>query len=628
VRKILTGTAAQKFQQSIENFENEVYRADTHPPLKTLLAALDAVGTSLAKGGLAESGTAQSTRDYWYTRFASAITTYVIDERTKFTLDDLREVCRRKQSITYIFSASGYRSMSHLIALMSKQEADGRKTVATDRVGVLLGLIGIDSLTETLLELALKQKPEVLFILAMGWLNQRAILTAQGEKNRTRLLASGPSFASFEITSKDIPQVVNAWMYCSYASSPEKHHIKDAYNAQLSNLLSRANVTVNSKVYQPCAKPKMVVIHERFRKQHAMFRCYLPIIQQLRGFFELIAIADEETIDDAANDLFDDVIRLPKSRPSVGDIAKQIEALQPDMVYYPSLGMSHWVVLLANLRLAPVQIMTHGHPATSRLATIDYVYTFHMEGDTSKILTETHIKGPRELDFALHSDAPDELPALVPPSDREVRIAVNAKVMKLSHRLIDICNAVSKQALFPVKFTFFPGERGLYFDGLEPAIRARVPNATVKPYMHYRPFLEEISRCDLAFAAFPFGNTNSTVDTCLMGLPTVAHFGPENPAQSDAAVLRTAGFPDWLVTKTDQEYLDLAVRLVNEPELRASVTQHLSREAIRARLYNYAADGDGDRVGEVFYKLYQNHERLAASNQKVYDYTEILGLPV
>lgn len=617
----------EQFKRVIEAYEKRVFDPKSQASVKDLIDVINGVGEACAQTGLAESGTSATLREHWYTRLAAAITAFASDPDTKINMADLREICRRKQSIAYIFSASGYRSTSHILTLMSEREGDGRQTIRPDRAAVLLAMLGIDDVTQPLMDLALTQSPEMLFVLTLGWLNQRAILTAQGERNRTTLLSSGELFASHEIQAADIPQLVNAWMYCTYASTPGKHAIKDTFNAQIATLLNKSGVSSTPRRYRKTKKPRLVVIHERFRNQHAMFRCYLPIIKQLRTYFEMIAIADEEQIDSAADVLFDEVIRFPKPRPSVQDIAKQVEALKPDMVYYPSLGMSHWVVLLATLRLAPVQIMTHGHPATSRMPTIDYVYTFHMEGDTSKIVTETHIMGPRELDFAAHSDAPPELPNLVAPSDREVRVAVHAKVMKLSYRLIDICNQVTKKATVPVQFTFFPGERGLFYDGLEPAIRARVPNATVAPYMNYRPFLDALSRCDLAFASFPFGNTNSTVDTCLMGLPTVAHFGPEGPAQTDAAVLRTAGFPEWLITRTDQEYLDLALRLINEPELRARVTQQMSRTITRERLFNFAPDADGDKVAEIFYKLYLNHERLAASDQRVYDYKDILALP-
>ena len=127
--------------------------------------------------------------------------------------------------------------------------------------------------------------------------------------------------------------------------------------------------------------------------------------------------------------------------------------------------MSHWTVMLAQLRLAPIQIMTHGHPATSMSDVIDYAYVCDQEGDVGPLYSEK-LLGSKFASFAPHTALPLETPPLLPASSREVRVAVNSKVMKLSHRLLGICRRLAEEADVPVKFSFFPGERGLFFDGL------------------------------------------------------------------------------------------------------------------------------------------------------------------
>jgi predicted O-linked N-acetylglucosamine transferase (SPINDLY family) len=49
-----------------------------------------------------------------------------------------------------------------------------------------------------------------------------------------------------------------------------------------------------------------------------------------------------------------------------------MKAANPDIIYYPSIGMAIWVIAMASLRLAPIQVMTYGHPATSNSPYIDY----------------------------------------------------------------------------------------------------------------------------------------------------------------------------------------------------------------------------------------------------------------
>ena len=163
-------------------------------------------------------------------------------------------------------------------------------------------------------------------------------------------------------------------------------------------------------------------------------------------------------------------------------------------------------------------------------------------------------------------------------------------------------------------------------DGLDAAIRTHLPTANVVPYIGYEKFLTEMCKCDFALAAFPFGNTNSTVDTCMLGLPTVAHFGPEIAAQSDRMVLRTAGFPDWLVCDNDEDYFQAALRLINEPSARRDVMEGNDRQAVRQRLLSQSSAVAREPFGEVLYKVHRNLFLLGNSDKRVIDFTDILAL--
>jgi hypothetical protein len=197
----------------------------------------------------------------------------------------------------------------------------------------------------------------------------------------------------------------------------------------------------------------------------------------------------------------------------------------------------------------------------------------------------------------------------------------------LSWRLIEVCKRIEKEAKVPVSFSFFPGERLLFMDGLEAAIRSQLPTANVIPYLGYESFLKELCKCDLALAAFPFGNTNSTVDTSLLGLPTVAHFGSESPAQTDALILEMAGLPGWLVSNNDEDYFKTALRLVNDPAARIEAMAGLSRGTLRDRLI-YSADPGSQRepFGDVLRGVYKHFEAFQNSPKRQFDYAEILAM--
>ena len=574
----------KSFYEAVQQLELALI-AQEASPLNLVLSCLDHVSKFCASGGLRERGLPPNKVEHWYTRLAAAITTVVVNPQTLITQALLREICRRKQMLVYIFNASGYRDMQHLVSLMSQKTSEGNISIKRDRAAVLLAFLGLDDVSDVLMATALQQPPAILFELMIGWLNQRAVLTAQGERNRTALLLAGDRITDYQIADRDIQHMVNAWMYSTYADTPRKHDIKKAFNKMFVSLLDRAGIRPPSPELKQKRRPRVLVIHERFIKMHAMYRCYAAYVRGLNRHFEVHALAEEMWIDEASNELFQSITRLEKDSKRIKDIVEIIADICPDIIWYPSLGMSHWTVLLANLRLAPLQIMTHGHPATSCSEAMDYLYLTTYRGDPSECHSEEVLVGSAtSISFDPHTDLSTCLPPLADESEREVRVAVNSKVMKLSSRLMNVCKELNRKAEYPLKFVFFPGERHLYFDGLASAISNEIPNSVVMPYMSYERFLREISQCDLALAAFPFGNTNGTVDTCLLGLPTVAHFGPETPAQSDSLVMKTAGYPDWCVCETDTQYLTAALRIVNDPALRAKLKREANREEIRDAL--------------------------------------------
>lgn len=616
----------ESFHGHVLNYEQALIQPPAEGLMQATLELVDGIGRVCAKGGFVERGIAISTREHWYTRAAAALTRFVTATDTRITQADLVLLSIRKQPIAYIFSASGYRSTRHFVDLISRRGENGKLIADRERAAVVLATMSLDDVSGDLMELALKQPAQVLLFLMLGWLNQRAILTAQGEENRSRLLKAGHLIADATITDRELPSLINAWMYSSYATEPRKHDIKRWFNHLLCKRMSEAGISPSPVSYIKKRKPKILVVHERFLKEHAMYRCYAPLLRTLNDHFETVALVESKMVDSAADDIFQEVIRLGDTLPDVKAITALIQAQEPDIIYYPSLGMSHWTVMVAGLRLAPIQVMTHGHPATSMLDTIDYAYVCAMDGDLSRVHSEFTVTGPATAIFEAHSNLPATLPPLLEPSDREVRIAVNSKVMKLSWRLLEICKRLEREALVPVRFSFFPGERFAYMDGLEAAITAELPMATVEPYVDYETFLNKICECDMALAAFPFGNTNSTVDSCLLGLPTVAHFGPESPAQTDRLVLKTAGLPDWLICDNDEEYFNTALRLVNDKSAREDAMAGISRAQMYENLIGNSVRREAEPFGDIMYQIHRNHEQLQELPDRVMDYTALLGM--
>ena len=76
--------------------------------------------------GLVSSGNNLALVEHWYTRLATAISSWALHPDEVLNPAKLEELVRRKNEIVYIFAASGFRNMTHLISQLSKSREKGK----------------------------------------------------------------------------------------------------------------------------------------------------------------------------------------------------------------------------------------------------------------------------------------------------------------------------------------------------------------------------------------------------------------------------------------------------------------------------------------------------------------------
>ena len=562
---------------------------------------------------------------HWQTRFGSALTRWVLMPSTVVTQKQLEQLCFRKRHLSYLFAASGFRSTGHLGHNAVTRHADGQETIALSKLAVVLALMSINDVPSSFMDKALQFDPQVLLPLMLGWLSERANLTRLGEENRSRLLASAEKVRGANINHGYLNTFTAAWMFCSYAELPEKHDFKAVLNDILCQHLKTLPLPSGQVAAKSRSRPVALVILENLHSWHAMYRCYEKQLRSMRQYFQLIAIADKQRIDAKGAELFDDGHYYDLGGSPLDKTVQIIREISPDLIYYPSVGMHPWIICLANLRLAPIQLAALGHPATTRSAEMDYVITC-VEGDVEKVCGERILVWEDDVLFSAHPDLQGfDLPEKV-YSSGTVNIGVASKVMKLNYRLLDICRSIRANANCKVNFHFFPGESKIALDGVAAMIDRELPGANVYGEMPYLSLMTLLANCDLCLSAFPFGNTNGTVDACLLGIPNIAHFGPEPPAQTDKLVFRKAGYPLWLVAHSDEEYLATALRLINKPtelaELRASLPQ---RDVAARNMFGDEDAAKPNSFGDLMNWVWHNHTRILESGTRVIRWADIQG---
>jgi predicted O-linked N-acetylglucosamine transferase (SPINDLY family) len=181
-----------------------------------------------------------------------------------------------------------------------------------------------------------------------------------------------------------------------------------------------------------------------------------------------------------------------------------------------------------------------------------------------------------------------------------VRIAIAATTMKLNPRMMRTLRKISDTAKAPVHYEFLTGfASGLVREQVGNFVRAYLANATVHQHQPYTQYMERVAGCDLFLNPFPYGNMNGVADMTMAGLVGVCRTGPQVHEHIDEGMFRRAGFPDWLIAKTDDEYVAAAVRLIEN---------HDERLALRRGLIGRGGDqvfleGRPEVLGEKFAEL-------------------------
>jgi predicted O-linked N-acetylglucosamine transferase (SPINDLY family) len=132
----------------------------------------------------------------------------------------------------------------------------------------------------------------------------------------------------------------------------------------------------------------------------------------------------------------------------------------------------------------------------------------------------------------------------------------------------------------PVHFHFLIGQaQGLTYPNVQRVVAQYLgDHVTVYPHQHYVAYMDIIAGCDMFINPFPFGNTNGIIDTISAGLVGVCKTGPEVHEHIDEGLFRRLGLPDWLIAKTEDEYVLAAVRLATNHQERLTLREQHSGE--------------------------------------------------
>jgi len=541
--------------------------------LQMALNVLQAIDKSLGGIGGVETGGAYSVAGeedaavVFATRFAAAFGRLVTEPDLEISAPNYERLATQHRWIDLIFSLSGFRSSDSFLSLIAQHEADGRATFARENILRMLLLFGMTSVLEIDFERLWRANRAAAAVALLSYISSRYVFTRRAMDFRERLLEWLPDrLAEVNIGGVTLSNLSQIYMHCSYAFTPKKHAIKRPLLEQMRRACLEAGAAEAAEWAPPPSDERatVVVVGEQFVEGHATFRCFAPAVRSLRRRFNVIGVVYPDPGQAPMAAFFDETIAIPTGDflAAVRAVAADVVARRPALIWYLGVGMIPQVIALASLRLAPIQCASIGHNASTMSPVIDYFVLPEDWIGARECFSEKILALPKAaMPFAPRSRPQPRQQ----PSDRTVRVAICASIMKLNPVLFDAISRIAAKAGAEVEFHLFSlAATGLAYFALARAVHDSIPCAVVHPHAPYEIYMERLAKCDFFLSPFPHGGMTSIIDTFQLGMPGVCLDGAEPHAHADAALFARIGLPTELATKSVDEYVAAAVRLIDD----------------------------------------------------------------
>ncbi len=258
------------------------------------------------------------------------------------------------------------------------------------------------------------------------------------------------------------------------------------------------------------------------------------------------------------------------------------------------------------LKPAPVQVTYLGYPNTTGLRAIDYRLTDTVADPPGQeaVHTEELVHLPRGF---LCYAPPEAAPAISPLPAAErgcVTYGSFNHLAKMTHEVIRVWAGILQRAAgarLVLKNRSFQdssvrdrykalfAQEGITAERID--LLGFVPSSTDHLGLYHR--------IDIALDTFPYNGTTTTCEALWMGVPVITIAGNRHAGRVGASLLTRVGLTD-LIADTQDEYVDVAVRLAHDVERLAALRTGLRGQLARSPVC------DGKAFAEQLEEAYRN----------------------
>jgi hypothetical protein len=368
----------------------------------------------------------------------------------------------------------------------------------------------------------------------------------------------------------------------TYVLPENDRYMKSEFNKRIQAMIGAVPINNHPR------RRSVAIVTAKWFSGSAVYRSLSPYVYSLSNHYDLTLIHLGPKRDNLDTSKFSRVLHVATQGANLdlSDVATN----DFQVAYYPDIGMTPESILLSNIRLAPIQAVGYGHPVSTFGSKIDYFI-----GGTDTEVPELASQNYSERLVLLpglgaHPVYPDYTPKLPARSTNTITINCSWGNSKYTYPLLLTLRRMRERSKRPIQFQFFPAWGLERYNAVTPfiadvAAALGESSAKVLGNRAYAEYMAYMEYGDLSLDSYPFGGYNTIVDSLYLGKPIVAYEGDRFFNKAAAALLRRIGL-DELIAHNDEEYVEKAVRLINDDLYRLRLSAFLRSIDLHEKLFD------------------------------------------
>lgn len=365
----------------------------------------------------------------------------------------------------------------------------------------------------------------------------------------------------------------------SYIAPEFEKAVREVVNAEL----RKVRITKTKAVSYDYKK--ILVVSHAFRKEHAIYKSIAEYFRSLKGHYHLTYLHLNNNPDDDGSlmdcELFDEIEFFLDKNGKRKEAMKLLEEGDFGVIIYPDVGLSFNTEILANTRLAPIQISTYGHPVSTHSSEIDYFI-----GGQETETPDTYSNYSERLVLL-----PGQGNCPIPVEHKNTQmehldylISCSWGYLKLNSYMIDVLRTIKDKAAKPVKFVL-TGIHGQHLTHM--AIKKDLDNrlgegsTMLTGSLSRASYMRHIEICRFGIDSYPFGGFNRIIDTLLTNRPVVLLEGQRAYNRMNAAMMRRIGLGE-LVATSEKQLIDKSLQIIIDESYRQELIEKVKKADIFA----------------------------------------------